>query len=89
VEGIRYIPGLAESIYSLFLHINVLNMGSIPDGLYVIYPEFKTKALLGTDNIYLDAVPVHKAIVSNTNTSEPSSTFVLIVHLILMYFVIM
>ncbi len=31
---------------------------SFEDGLYIVFPDFKTKALLGHDDVYLDAVPV-------------------------------
>jgi hypothetical protein len=60
VLGVRYVPDLAESIYSLFLHIQCPHHGlhsSFEDGLYIVFPDFKTKASLGHDDIYLDAVP--------------------------------
>jgi len=61
IDNVRYIPDLAESIYSLFLHIRSPNHGlrsSFEDGLHIIFPTFSTKAILGTDDVYLDAVPV-------------------------------
>ncbi len=60
IQDVHYIPDLAESIYSLFLHIQCPKHGlhsSFEEGLYIVFLEFKTKALLGTDDIYLDAVP--------------------------------
>jgi hypothetical protein len=52
---------LSESIYGLFFHIQCPQSGlhsSFEDGLYIMFPDFKTKAFLGHDDIYLDAVPV-------------------------------
>jgi hypothetical protein len=61
IENVRYIPDLAESIYSLFLHIQCPSHGlhsSFDTGLFIIFLEFRTKAIVGTDDIYLDAVPI-------------------------------
>lgn len=58
IPNVRYIPDLAESIYSLFLHIQNPDHGlesSFETGLHLIFPGFKTKALLGVNDIYLDA----------------------------------
>jgi len=61
LEDVRYIPDLGESIYSLFLHIqrpgHSLN-SSFTDGLLINFPTFTTKAIIGTSDIYLDAVPL-------------------------------
>jgi len=68
-DNVRFIPYLAESIYSLFLHIRSPNHGlnsSFEDGLHIIFPTFSTKAILGADDVYLDATPV-------TYVPEPSS----------------
>lgn len=57
MEGVQCIPDLAELIYSLFLHIQCPQHGllsSSKKGLYIVFLEFKTQALLGTDDIYLD-----------------------------------
>ena len=57
----RYIPDLAESIYSLFIHIKNPGHGlssSFDKGLFIQFPGFETKALIGQDDIYLDATPV-------------------------------
>ncbi len=61
VDGVRYIPDLAESIYSLFLHIKCPGHGlrsSFDSGLDIVFPTFSTKAIIGRDDIYLDAVPL-------------------------------
>jgi hypothetical protein len=61
IDNVCYIPDLAESIYSLFRHIHTPNHGlksSFDDGLHIIFPTFSTKAILGTDDVYLDATPV-------------------------------
>jgi hypothetical protein len=60
IENVRYVPDLAESIYSLLLHIKCPNHGlqsSFDEGLKIIFPAFTTSAILGKDDIYLDAVP--------------------------------
>jgi hypothetical protein len=46
----------------LFLHIRSPNHGlrsSFEDGLHIIPPSFSTKAILGADDVYLDAVPLN------------------------------
>jgi len=61
IEDVRYVPGLSESIYSLFRHIQEPQhslQSSFEDGLSLIFPEFTTKAVLGHHDIYLDAEPV-------------------------------
>jgi hypothetical protein len=61
IENVRYIPDLSESIYSLFLHIQQPNHGlesSFEGGLFLKFPEFSTKAIVGRDDIYLDFVPL-------------------------------
>jgi len=60
VDNVRYIPSLSESIYSLFLHIQRPGHAvhsSFDDGLSINFPNLHTKAIIGTDDIYLDAVP--------------------------------
>ncbi len=60
VDDVRYVPGLSESIYSLFLHVRTPHHGlqsSFENGLHIIFPTFQTKAILGSDDIYLDAIP--------------------------------
>jgi hypothetical protein len=62
VDNVRYVPDLAESIYSLFLHIQHPDYAihsSFDVGLSIIFPTFTTKALIGQNDIYLDAVPIH------------------------------
>jgi len=61
IPNVRYIPDLSESIYSLFQHIQTKDHrveSSYEDGLFVIFPSFKTKAIIGTDDIYLDFLPI-------------------------------
>jgi hypothetical protein len=46
VSGVRYVPDLAESIYSLFLHIQCPDHGlhsSFEDGLYIMFPDSRLK----------------------------------------------
>ena len=60
IDEVCYIPGLAESIYSLFCHIqsshHILH-SSFEEGLHIVFPDFKSKALLGENDIYLDFNP--------------------------------
>jgi hypothetical protein len=61
IENVRYAPALSESIYSLFLHAPIPHHGvysSFEEGLFLNFSMFKTKAIIGTDDIYLDALPV-------------------------------
>jgi hypothetical protein len=85
VENVRYVPPLAESIYSLFPHIYRPDQAlhsSFADGLSLVLPTFRTIAINGTDDIYLDATPVNftsfsinqESIGSNTSSSPLSST---------------
>jgi len=60
IPNVRYIPTLGESIYSLFQHIKSPGHGlnsSFEGGLSIKFPTFETKAVLGVNDIYLDAVP--------------------------------
>jgi hypothetical protein len=59
LHNVRYILDLSESTYSFFLHIQSANHkfeSSFEDGLHVIFPDFKTKAVIGFHDIYLDAL---------------------------------
>jgi hypothetical protein len=61
IENVRYAPALSESIYSLFLHAQLPHHGvysSFEERLFLNFPMFKMKAIIGTDDIYLDALPV-------------------------------
>ena len=61
IPDVRCIPGLSESIYSLFLHIKSPDHdveSSFEDGLYLKFPTFKPKAIIGSDDIYLDMIPL-------------------------------
>ncbi len=60
IDNVRYVPDLSESIYSLFLHVRTPHHGlqsSFETGLYINFPDFQTKAIIGSDDIYLDALP--------------------------------
>jgi hypothetical protein len=74
IDNVRYVPDLAESIYSLFLHIKQQQHGiqsSFDDGLHLKFPTFTTKTIVGSMDIYLDAVP-HP---DNHGISEESSIY--------------
>jgi len=60
IDNVRFVPDLAESIYSLFLHIKQQQHGiqsSYDDGLHLKFPNFTTKTIVGSADIYLDAIP--------------------------------
>jgi hypothetical protein len=76
IPDVRYIPGLSESIYSLFLHIKSPDHGvesSFEDGLYLKFPTFKSKAIIGSDDIYLDMIPLSLDTIT-LSTEQISST---------------
>jgi hypothetical protein len=61
LHNVRYIPGLSESMYGLFQHIKTPDHGldsTYDNGLYLKFPTFQTKALIGSDDIYLDMLPI-------------------------------
>jgi len=61
LHDVRYVPALGESIYSLFIHIKTAGHGlesSYDDGLFITFPSFKTKAIIGATDIYLDIKPI-------------------------------
>ncbi len=65
-------------MYSLFLHIqrphHSLNT-SFTDGLMINFPTFTSKAIVGTSDIYLDAVPLsYDPDAMKSTLSIPSST---------------
>jgi hypothetical protein len=60
IENVRFFPGLAESIYSLFIHIKQPNHGlhsSFGTGFQNIFPTFQTTVLIGNDDVYVDVLP--------------------------------
>ncbi len=61
IPNVRYIPSLGESIYSLFVHIKSPGHGleSTTDrGLFIKFPTFSSKAIIGASDIYLDIKPL-------------------------------
>lgn len=61
IPDVRYILSLAESIYSLFVHIQQPGYGlysSFDEGLFINFPDFQSKAIVGDADIYLDIHPV-------------------------------
>jgi hypothetical protein len=61
IPNVRYIPGLSESVYSLLQHIKTPDHGldsTYDEGLYLKYPDFQTQAIVGSDDIYLDMLPL-------------------------------
>jgi hypothetical protein len=75
IPGVRNVPDLSESIYSLLLHIKTPEHGldsSFQDGLYLRFPSFQSQAIIGSDDIYLDMLPVSSDTTSGDH-SIPSS----------------
>jgi len=63
IENVRYVPSLAESIYSLFVHIQHSGHGlhsSCDTGLLIKikFPDFQMRAIIGNHDIYINVVPV-------------------------------
>jgi hypothetical protein len=76
IPNVRYIPGLSESVYSLLQHIKSQDHGldSTHDtGLYLEFPDFQTKAIIGSDDIYLDMLPL-SSLPLEDNQLPPSSS---------------
>jgi hypothetical protein len=72
--NVRYIPDLSKSIYSLFQHIQMPDHqleSSYVNGLFVIFPNFRTKAIIGRDDINLDFQPLKGG--SSEEMSEDTS----------------
>jgi len=60
IPDVRYVPDLAENIYSLFCHIQQPQHGlhsSFDEGLFIMFPMFRTKAILGRNDIYIAGLP--------------------------------
>jgi len=83
IDNVRYVPQLAESIYSLFLHIKQQSHGvqsSFDAGLSLKFPTFTTKTIIGKDDIYLDALPhpnnitVRDFLLSSSSTPKDAVT---------------
>jgi len=80
IENVRYIPTLSESIYSLFIHVQQPNHGihsSYDQGLFLKFPTFQTKAIIGRDDLYLDAIPtIDHLLPTSTNVVDSQSASV-------------
>jgi hypothetical protein len=77
VHNVRFVPDLSESIYSLLQHIKQPQHGihsSYETGLYIKFPTFQTKVIVGRDDIYLDAVPCSTNAVDCQFTYTPSQS---------------
>jgi hypothetical protein len=63
LDSVRFVPDLSESFYSLFLHIKHPGhslTSSFENGLFIGFLGFKTQALVGEHDIYIDAAPMIK-----------------------------
>jgi hypothetical protein len=61
IPDVCYVSDLSESIYSMFLHIRQPDHGiqsSFDTGLIIQFPSFDTKALIGQNDVYIDALPI-------------------------------
>jgi hypothetical protein len=61
IPDVLYVTVLLELIYSLFLHICQPDHGihsSFDTGLIIKFPDFDTKALIGQNDVYIDALPI-------------------------------
>jgi hypothetical protein len=79
IDNVRYLPSLSESIYSLFLHIKNPNHGfqsSFDTGLFLIFPQLQTQAIIGKDDLYLDAHPLVSFSSNDSSSHDSTSTSV-------------
>ncbi len=77
IDNVCYVPSLSESIYSLFLHIKNPNHGiqsSFETGLFLTFPNIQTQAIIGKDDLYLDAHPFISLPSDNETTTTPDSS---------------
>jgi hypothetical protein len=85
IPNVRYIPELIESINSLFLHIRSPGHGldfSFQSGLYLSFPSFRSQAIIGTDDIYLDMLPITNDEIHDDNLPQsPSSNLMYCRHI--------
>jgi hypothetical protein len=73
IENVCYVPTLSKSVYSLFLHIKQPEHGfelSFERGLFLKFPLFQTQAVIGINDLYLDAVLLVD--INNDSVSRPS-----------------
>ena len=71
LPNVRFVPDLSENIYSLFLHIKTPGHGiqsSFDKGLFLSFPSFQTQAIIGADDLYLDALPSLSTNLDNTSS---------------------
>jgi hypothetical protein len=67
IDNVRWVPDLSESVYSLFLHIQCPGhrvSSSFEDGLMIFFPDLSAQAIVGANDIYLDAVPYSESLLS-------------------------
>jgi hypothetical protein len=72
--NVCYIPSLGESVYSLFLHVNTPGHGletTSDQGVFITFPDFKTRAVLGENDIYLNALPYSQDSITSSCPSDP------------------
>jgi hypothetical protein len=77
IDDVRYIPDLAESIFGLFHHTQIPQHGihsSFEHALFITFTAFTTKTIIGTNDIYLDAIPFYDSTGSRKLTSVPGSS---------------
>jgi hypothetical protein len=60
LENVRHVPTLEESINSLLIHIKQRHhslQSCFESGFQIVFPTFQTQAVIGKDDIYLNATP--------------------------------
>jgi len=76
LEDVRFIPDLGESVYSLLLHIKQADHGlqSTPhEGLFLKFPTFTSKAIIGSNDIYVNTVPCSTSPLENSSSSTDAT----------------
>jgi hypothetical protein len=77
IPNVQYVPDSPESIYSLFLHIKKPGDGiqsSFEKGLFLLLPTFQTQAIIGQDDLYLDASQLQSDPLATSSTNLATGT---------------
>jgi hypothetical protein len=85
IDNVGYVPELSETIYSLFQHIQLPGHGlksSFEEGLFIVFPTYQTRGIIGQTDIYLDAIPVQSSVpITDSTCSDSIDTSIFCRHL--------
>jgi len=83
IPNVCYIPTLSDNIYSLFQHIQGPDHrleSSYDNGMFLIFPTFRTKAIIGNHDIYLDAIPPSSSHDATPSWSDAPTSSTIVCH---------